>query len=83
MDKDAVSRAVSQLLRNGRLLRVFHAADRRRSMLRLSAAGREVYRRGFMGLSCCRLEPDERRAFSRALVKLMRRAARLDHPTST
>jgi DNA-binding MarR family transcriptional regulator len=43
MDKVTVSRAVTRLLRQGRLLRQTNAADRRRSSLRLSAAGRRIY----------------------------------------
>jgi DNA-binding MarR family transcriptional regulator len=45
MDKVAVSRAVSNLLRTHRVVRGFANADRRRSELRLSAEGEEVYRR--------------------------------------
>jgi DNA-binding MarR family transcriptional regulator len=88
MDKVAISRAVSQLLRSGRLLRKFDAADRRRSILQLSAAGREVYRRVaplarlYEDQLLQALDPGERSAFSRALGKLMQRAASLDHPTS-
>jgi DNA-binding MarR family transcriptional regulator len=44
MDKVAVSRAVAALRRTGRLERRTDAHDRRRSRLRLSAAGAEVYR---------------------------------------
>jgi DNA-binding MarR family transcriptional regulator len=43
MDKVAVSRAVGSLLRQRRLERQFASADRRRSALRLSAAGQRVY----------------------------------------
>lgn len=44
MDKVAVSRAVAALERAGRLVRNADARDRRRSRLRLSADGAEVYR---------------------------------------
>lgn len=44
MDAVAVSRAVSRLLRSGRLRRATASDDRRRSVLRLTAAGRAVYR---------------------------------------
>lgn len=44
MDKVAVSRAVGGLIDDGRLLRETHGDDRRRSVLRLSAAGARVYR---------------------------------------
>jgi DNA-binding MarR family transcriptional regulator len=43
MDKVAVSRAVTKLLKNGRLEREFADADRRRSILNLSAEGRLVH----------------------------------------
>ncbi len=45
MDKVAVSRAVTALLRARRLERRTASGDRRRSMLRLSSAGIEVYAR--------------------------------------
>jgi DNA-binding MarR family transcriptional regulator len=44
MDAVAVSRAVTRLLRAGRLRRSVATQDRRRSVLRLSAAGETVYR---------------------------------------
>ena len=43
MDKVAVSRAVARLLEAGRIEREFDDDDRRRSVLRLSAAGRAVH----------------------------------------
>jgi DNA-binding MarR family transcriptional regulator len=43
MDKVAVSRAVTGLLRSRRVLRALADADRRRSVLKLSRAGEEVY----------------------------------------
>jgi DNA-binding MarR family transcriptional regulator len=43
MDKVAVSRAVASLLRARRIVRRTARADRRRSLLRLSLAGRRVY----------------------------------------
>jgi DNA-binding MarR family transcriptional regulator len=43
MDKVAVSRAVASLLRAKRIQRRMARADRRRSVLRLSAAGERVY----------------------------------------
>ena len=42
MDKVAVSRAVTKLIRTGRVDRQFADADRRRSILRLSAEGKQV-----------------------------------------
>lgn len=43
MDKVAVSRAVTKLIKNGRIDREFADADRRRSILNLSEHGREVH----------------------------------------
>lgn len=43
MDKVAVSRAVTKLIKNGRIDREFADADRRRSILNLSKQGREVH----------------------------------------
>jgi len=43
MDKVAVSRAVTSLLKHKRIARQMARADRRRSLLRLSAAGQAVY----------------------------------------
>ncbi|HEU0151702.1 MAG TPA: MarR family transcriptional regulator, partial [Arenimonas sp.] len=43
MDKVAVSRAVASLLAAGRITRDTHDADRRRSVLELSAEGQRVY----------------------------------------
>jgi DNA-binding MarR family transcriptional regulator len=43
MDKVAVSRAVAGLVEAGRVERETHDDDRRRSVLRLSAAGRAIH----------------------------------------
>jgi len=43
LDKVAVSRAVTKLIKSGRIDRQFADADRRRSILNLSARGREVH----------------------------------------
>jgi len=43
MDKVAVSRAVTKLVKNGRLDRQFADADRRRSILNLSEKGQQVH----------------------------------------
>jgi DNA-binding MarR family transcriptional regulator len=43
MDKVAVSRAVSKLIKTGRVDRQFADSDRRRSILRLSDEGRSVH----------------------------------------
>jgi DNA-binding MarR family transcriptional regulator len=44
MDKVAVSRAVSGLLKSGYISRSFASDDRRRSVLELTEKGREIYR---------------------------------------
>ncbi|MFQ5547499.1 MAG: MarR family winged helix-turn-helix transcriptional regulator [Woeseia sp.] len=43
MDKVAVSRAVTRLIKSGRIDRQFADADRRRSILKLSDEGRKVH----------------------------------------
>ncbi len=43
MDKVAVSRAVTKLIKNGRIDREFADADRRRSILNLSEKGKQVH----------------------------------------
>jgi len=43
MDKVAVSRAVTKLIKNGRIDREFADADRRRSILNLSEEGKKVH----------------------------------------
>ena len=43
LDKVAVSRAVTKLIRNGRIDRQFADSDRRRSILNLSEEGRQVH----------------------------------------
>ncbi len=43
LDKVAVSRAVTKLIKNGRLDREFADADRRRSILNLSEEGRRIH----------------------------------------
>jgi DNA-binding MarR family transcriptional regulator len=66
MDKVAVSRAVRTLLRTARLERRMAHADRRRSVLRLTAAGRHVH----AGVAPFAL------AYERALVQPLSRAER-------
>ena len=76
MDKVAVSRAVAALQRTGRLERAMDARDRRRSRLRLSAAGAEVYRqvvpvaRRLEHDLLDALAPDDRAALDRILRAL-------------
>lgn len=81
IDKVAISRAVSNLLRHGRLQRETHGSDRRKSVLTLSAAGQaicdavvpraEAYEQAL--LAC--LDEGERAALDRIIEKLMRQQA--------
>jgi DNA-binding MarR family transcriptional regulator len=76
MDKVAVSRAVNQLLAAGRLVRTICPQDRRRSVLKLSSAGRVVYEEvAPLALACearllSALSASERAALERILDKL-------------
>jgi DNA-binding MarR family transcriptional regulator len=77
MDKVAISRALARLVMKGRVLRRTHHGDKRRSVLRLSAAGWRIHdavaplarrhEREFLE----RLEDEERRSLTRILDKLM------------
>jgi DNA-binding MarR family transcriptional regulator len=86
MDAVAVSRAVTRLARSGRLRRTVSAEDRRRSVLRLSAAGRSVYRRiAPLALAYERellacLDPREAAALDSIIGKLTQRAHALAPP---
>ena len=83
-DKVAISRALARLVADGRVLRRTHRGDKRRSVLRLSAAGWRIHdavaplarrhEREFLE----RLDDEERRSLARILDKLM--AAELPHP---
>jgi DNA-binding MarR family transcriptional regulator len=83
MDAVAVSRAVSRLLRAGRLRRSVSPNDRRRSVLSVSAAGTAVYRE--VAPLALRFERElleglsvaQRAALDRALGTLMERAQAL------
>lgn len=83
MDKVAVSRAVNALLKSGRVSRKFAAADRRRSMLRLSAAGRELYAKvvplalGYEAALLESLSASDRKALDHAIRVLLGRAREL------
>ncbi|HET7930867.1 MAG TPA: MarR family transcriptional regulator [Rhodanobacteraceae bacterium] len=77
MDKVAISRALARLVANGRVLRRTHQGDKRRSVLRLSAAGWRIHdavaplarrqEREFLA----RLSDEERRWLGCVLDKLM------------
>lgn len=76
-DKVAISRALARLVERGRVLRRTHHGDKRRSVLRLSAAGWRIHdavaplarrhEREFLE----RLDDEERRSLTRILDKLM------------
>lgn len=76
MDKVAVSRAVSALLDGGRILRDTDEDDRRRSVLRLSEAGRAIYAdvapraMAYEQRLLDALQPDERQALDRLLARM-------------
>ena len=81
MDKVAVSRAVASLQAAGRIERDTHGDDRRRSVLRLSPAGRAIYEDvAPMALAYQRrllegLDPDERATLDRLLTRVEEREA--------
>ena len=86
MDKVAVSRAVSRLLDAGRIRRRFADADRRRSILELSAEGRRIYR-GITPVLLAyetrlleSLDATERRRLDGILDRLYERARELPAP---
>jgi DNA-binding MarR family transcriptional regulator len=76
MDKVSVSRAVSGLTAAGRVVRRTNPADRRRSVLRLSARGRSIYEqivplaRRYEQELLGRLQPTERRALDALITHL-------------
>ncbi|MBB6096022.1 DNA-binding MarR family transcriptional regulator [Povalibacter uvarum] len=83
MDKVAVSRAVQSLLASKRLVRSYDKVDRRRSVLRLSAAGQSVYTRvaplalGYEQRLMSALSATERRSLDRLLSVLLERAQQM------
>jgi len=80
MDKVAVSRAIQGLLDEKRVLRAFDKGDRRRSILRLSAAGQAVYTRvapmalRYEAELLSALSPNDQRTLDRLLAQLMDQA---------
>ncbi len=76
MDKVAVSRAVSSLLDDGRIQRDTDGDDRRKSVLRLSEAGRAVYDEvapkalAYEQKLLDTLRPEERQALDRLLARM-------------
>ena len=83
MDKVAVSRAVTKLIKNGRIDREFADADRRRSILNLSEQGREVHNEiAPLALQFERellqdIGTDDYATFSAVLEQLLEKARRL------
>jgi DNA-binding MarR family transcriptional regulator len=83
MDKVAVSRAVSSLLRSRRVMRATADADRRRSVLRLSRQGEDVYwrvvpfARRYEADLLADFSENERASLDRLLKRLQRRAREL------
>lgn len=83
MDKVAVSRAVSKLIKNGRIDREFADADRRRSILNLSAQGQQVHNEiAPLALQFERellqdISDDDYETFSTILEQLLDKARRL------
>jgi len=83
LDKVAVSRAVSKLIKNGRIDRQFADADRRRSILNLSEEGRRVHDEvaplalDFERELLAGLDDDERSALDLTMKRLMARAREL------
>jgi DNA-binding MarR family transcriptional regulator len=84
MDKVAVSRAVQSLIAARRLVRAYDKGDRRRSILRLSSAGRAVYARvaphalGYERKLLAALSESDRRVLDRLIGRLMERARELE-----
>lgn len=91
MDAVAVSRAVTRLLKQGRLERSYNSHDRRRSQLRLSTRGQQVYEeivpiaKAYEQALLAPLDIEQRRELDRLLVVLARQAQLLTNqpPTQT
>jgi len=86
MDKVSVSRAVSALESDRRLIRRVDRDDRRRSLLRLSASGRALYReiiplaRSYEMQLLSTLTAGERSALDDLLTRLTQQASDLNAP---
>lgn len=86
LDKVAVSRAVTKLVKNGRIDRQFADADRRRSILKLSEAGRAVHNE--IAPLALRFEREllqdisdkDYKTFSAVLTEMLDKAHKLGHP---
>ena len=81
MDKVAVSRAVTKLIKNGRIVREFADTDKRRSILNLSIIGKELHDKiAILALEFERelkqeFSPEEMENLNRAMEKLLVRAS--------
>ena len=84
MDKVQVSRAIGRMEKAGLVRRATDRQDRRRGLLRLSAAGLRIYERivptalGYEERLIAVLSEEERRALDRLLAKLHAHAVELD-----
>lgn len=83
MDKVAVSRAVASLTRRDRICSTVDPRDRRRTLLRLTPSGRQLFAqiaplaRDYESLLLARLGPGERRQLDRLLAHLLAQAGRI------
>ena len=86
MDKVAVSRAVTKLIKNGRIVREFADTDKRRSILNLSIIGKELHDKiAILALEFERelkqeFSPEEMENLNRAIEKLLVRASLIGSP---
>jgi len=86
MDKVAVSRAVTKLIKNGRIVREFADTDKRRSILNLSIIGKELHDKiAILALEFERelkqeFSPEEMENLNRAMEKLLVRASLIGSP---
>ena len=86
MDKVAVSRAVTKLIKNGRIVREFADTDKRRSILNLSIIGKELHDK--IAVLALEFERELKQEFSseemenlnRAMEKLLVRASLIGSP---
>ncbi len=86
MDKVAVSRAVTKLIKNGRIAREFADTDKRRSILNLSIIGKELHDK--IAVLALEFEKELKQEFSseemenlnRAMEKLLVRASLIGSP---
>ena len=85
MDKVAVSRAVTKLIKNGRIDREFADADRRRSILNLSEEGWKVHNEiaplalQFENELVQNIDEEDYERFNAILEKLLDKARQLGH----